>query len=155
MRQINNNSGGGSDDKSTVVYTWGIGTEGQLGHQKFEVSRSVTDLENVYTQEEPRRLIKSKKFTQIACGEQSMYAITNSGELFGWGADIMPKVKSNEPIMLPLPDGTKIVQVAAGPKHAAAIDSEGQVLSWGSGGSWFKGGGQLGHGSTSDISKPT
>lgn len=40
----------------------------------------------------------------------------------------------------------RIVEISAGSTHAAAIDEDGQVYTWGNGGSWWSGGGQLGHG---------
>ena len=42
--------------------------------------------------------------------------------------------------------GKRIVDVSAGSTHAAVIDEDGQIYTWGEGGSWWKGGGQLGHG---------
>ena len=42
--------------------------------------------------------------------------------------------------------GKRIVDISAGSTHAAAIDEDGQVYTWGNGGSWWSGGGQLGHG---------
>lgn len=76
--------------------------------------------------------------------------------MFGWGKDFLgPNSQSNEPVLLPIPDSKKkITCIAAGGKHAAAIDNDGNVLTWGFGGDWYKGGGQLGHGSTESYDKP-
>jgi len=138
------------------VFTWGVGTQGQLGHGKFQVQPGMLGLgESVYVQEEPRKLVKSKKFSQLAIGELFTLGLTHDGQVFGWGHGFLgPKSQSNEPVLLPTPSSTKITYVAAGAKHAAAIDSAGQVLTWGFGGDWYKGGGQLGHGTTDSHNEP-
>jgi len=96
--------------------------------------------------------MKSKRFAQVAVGGTFTYALTHDGDLFGWGKDFLKygdKVQSNEPVPIEIPEGKKIVSVSAGLKHCAAIDVDGQVYTWGEGGSWYSGGGQLGHGSRS------
>lgn len=141
---------------STAVFTWGVGTEGQLGHQKFQLTTQSMFEGQSYIQEEPRKLIKSKKFTQLAIGERFTLGLSQTGEIYGWGAGFLgSESASNEPVVLPLPNpAKKIVAIAAGSRHAAAIDSDGQVLTWGFGGDWYKGGGQLGHGSTEAVDHP-
>ena len=138
------------------MFTWGLGTDGQLGHKKFESKTGILG-DNYYTQEEPRKLMKSKRFAQIAVGGTFTFALTRDGDLFGWGKDFLKfgdKVQSNEPVKIEIPEGKKIVSVSAGLKHYAAIDIDGQVYTWGEGGSWFSGGGQLGHGSRSNEPYP-
>ena len=160
---------------STAVFTWGVGTEGQLGHGKFNLTPGMFD--QSYVQEDPRKLLKSKKFGQVAIGDKFMLGLTHDGDVFGWGQDFMGPVEaagsssssaaasasasssssppqSNEPLALPFPSGVKVKYIAAGTRHAAAIDTEGRVLTWGFGGDWYKGGGQLGHGSLDSLSKP-
>ena len=93
----------------------------------------------------------------MACGELFSLGLTDDGDLFGWGAGYEGEdTQSNTPVPLTLPEGgAKIEKIFAGAKHAAAIDANGDVLTWGFGGSWFKGGGQLGHGDTSSKVSPT
>lgn len=142
--------------KQTAVFSWGIGSEGQLGHQNFTVTTRVLGGEN-YIQMEPRRMVKSKRFSNVACGDSFSLGLTNAGELFGWGKGFAgEESQSNVPVPITLPSGAATIkEIFAGAKHAAAIDENGHVLTWGFGGSWFKGGGQLGHGDTSSKELPT
>ena len=139
---------------ATAVFTWGLGTNGQLGHGKFSLTMGMT--EQYYLQEEPRKLLKSKRFAQVAVGEQFMLGLTHEGDVYGWGSGFAAgaAAQSNEPVPLVFPAGVKIKHVAAGTKHAAAVDTKGQVLSWGFGGDWYKGGGQLGHGNLDAVASP-
>lgn len=110
-----------------------------------------------YLQEEPRKLLKSKRFQQLAVGDSFSLGLTNEGDLFGWGSGLVEfngqsKGGIKEPV--PLVVGEKITYIASGSKHAAFVNSAGQVFTWGHGGSWFSGGGQLGHNSTNSESKP-
>ena len=143
--------------KQTAVFTWGIGTEGQLGHQNFKVvTQGVLEGDN-YVQVEPRRMVKSKRFTQLACGDNFSLGLSEEGGLFGWGRGFEGEdSESTTPVPMQLPEGgDKLIKIIAGSKHAAAIDETGNVLTWGHGGSWFKGGGQLGHGDTTSKDSPT
>jgi alpha-tubulin suppressor-like RCC1 family protein len=42
---------------------------------------------------------------------------------------------------------TKIIDISTGANHSAAVDTNGAMYTWGHGGTWMKGGGQLGHNS--------
>jgi alpha-tubulin suppressor-like RCC1 family protein len=101
-------------------------------------------------------MVKSKRFTEVALGETFSIGLTDTGHLMGWGKGFAgEESQSNVPVPIPLPeDAPAITKVYAGAKHAAAIDADGQVLTWGFGGSWFKGGGQLGHGDTAHQEAP-
>lgn len=142
--------------KQTAVFSWGMGTDGQLGHQNFSLTSDVLGGEN-YIQLEPRRMVKSKRFSEVACGDSFSLGLTDNGDIFGWGRGFAgDDSQSNVPVSIALPSGASpIKKIFAGSKHAAAIDENGQVLTWGFGGSWFKGGGQLGHGDTSSKDVPT
>ena len=118
-----------------------MGTNGQLGHGKFSKAEGYSG--DYYIQEEPRRMLKSKTFTQVAVGGSYTLAINDTGHLFGWGEIFDPKIQSNIPQNLP---GDRTYKhVSAGKQHAAAVGTDGQVYTWGYGGGWFSGGGQLGH----------
>lgn len=146
----------------TVVYSWGSGTQGEIGHSKFELR--TTFFGKSYTQELPRKMLKTKRFSVLSPGEGYTLAVCNvTGKLFGWGQGDIVGTKEGvdgsltaEPRPIPLPSGVeKVVHVSSGPKHAAIIDQNGLVYTWGNGGSWLKGGGQLGHNSTKSFSTPT
>jgi alpha-tubulin suppressor-like RCC1 family protein len=113
--------------------------------------------QNYYNQDEPRKLVRSKRFSQIAIGGTFTIGLTHGGELLGWGTDFINYGKnemSNEPVLIDIAGGKKVISISAGMSHAAAIDEDGQVHSWGNGGSWLKGGGQLGHGTRSLEARP-
>jgi alpha-tubulin suppressor-like RCC1 family protein len=96
-----------------------------------------------YVQDVPRKLVKSKRFQNVAIGPHHTLAVTNTGDLFGWGKDFVAKASSNEPAPILVPD-VQFKSVACGYQHNAATSVDGQVYTWGHGGSWFSGGGQLG-----------
>lgn len=107
-----------------------------------------------YQQNEPRRLLKSKQYRDIAIGGTFTLATCSLGGLYGWGRGYLgAESSSNVPVRIPM-DKT-IVKVSAGLSHAGAIDSDGLLYTWGSGGRWYLGGGQLGHGSKENIETPT
>ena len=69
--------------------------------------------------------------------------LTSSGEVLIWGTFL--SLKSNEPVPLQVPTDKKIVFISSGSSHIALVDEDGSVFTFGEGGSWFRGGGQLGH----------
>lgn len=100
-----------------------------------------------YIQEEPRKMIKSKRFQNIAVGNGFSIGLTRTGELFGWGERSVVKHDSpSENILEPIPItlDMKFKNVAAGNKHAAAVDTNGRLWTWGDNGGWYRGGGMLG-----------
>ena len=103
-------------------------------------------MEDVYIQNEPRKLVRSKRFKNVCMGETFTLGLTTNGHLFGWGKGFInhsTEAQSNEPV--PIMDAAvQIASISAGPQHAAAVDVSGQVYTWGHGGSWLSGGGQLG-----------
>lgn len=135
---------------SVALFTWGVGSDGQMGHSKFHSENTVLG-GKVYIQEEPRRLIRSKSFVSVAIGGTYTLAVNDSGNLFGFG-DIFGKDKNKTPEII-CPD-TTFTHVAAGTKHAAAVDTNGNVHTWGCGGGWYAGGGQLGHNSYDAVAAP-
>ena len=97
-----------------------------------------------YEQIEPRRLIKSKKYFQLALGGTFTLALSREGgTLYGWGKNFAGKSESLEPVVID--SSVEYTKVAAGNSHAAIIDKAGMLYTWGNGGSWYKGGGQLGN----------
>lgn len=143
------------------IYSWGIGTNGQLGHAKFEKNRSnVLTTEDDYIQKVPRRILKSKEFEKIECGSHTSFALDNAGRLFGWG-NLENVGKFTDKVMEPtaIDLDRKFTSVAAGESHYAAIDDKGLVYTWGRGSfgnTWFtKTGGLLGHGDNESVRLPT
>jgi hypothetical protein len=145
-----------SSGEETTLFSWGIGTDGQLGHGRFQKSSGTLGSQE-YVQEEPRKLIKSKRFKAVAPGTGFTLGLSHDGELFGWGSEFLKGCQSNEPTLISVPfvnSGAKIVSISAGDKHACVVDSDGYPYSWGYGGSWFSGGGMLGHGDKVAVDEP-
>jgi len=140
------------DLPSQRVYSWGVGSYGQLGHPSFDEAIGVLG-DKSYIQDEPRKLAKSGSFTQLACGVDYTLALDKDGSLYGWGTGFTGgDQKSLTPVAIPTP--AAFVKIAAGTRHAAAIDGEGNVYTWGKEGDWMRGGGQLGHNSTESVEYP-
>jgi alpha-tubulin suppressor-like RCC1 family protein len=141
---------------TTVAYSWGIGTSGELGHANFKKETSIAG--DIYVQITPRKILKSKRFTTFAVGSKYSIALDTEGRLFHWGQSPTAKFQSNEPTLLD--DSVRYKKISCGPTHAAAIDADGSVYTWGSNGSalfnlsFFGAGGYLGHGNTSPQEKP-
>ena len=84
------------------MFTWGLGTDGQLGHKKIEFKTGA--LGKYYIQEVPRRLVKSRRFRRIAVGNTSTIAVTHDGQLFGWGVNFIGGNHSSlEPVPIEVP----------------------------------------------------
>ena len=152
-------SSSSSSERQTAVFTWGLGTMGQLGHEKFPLTKSSFLGTENYFQDTPRRLVRSKQYTAISCGNSYTLGLTESGEIFGWGKGFAGEdSQSNTPVKIDTSAATKrgrrIKSIIAGPRHMAAIDNEGSVLTWGHNGGWYDGGGQLGHGGVSSAEAP-
>jgi len=113
-----------------------------------------------YFQDAPRRLVKSKQYTALSCGNSYTLGLTDAGLVYGWGRGFAGEDSES---LVPVPidisavtyRGRKVVKVVAGPRHCAAIDNKGSVLTWGNNGGWYEGGGQLGHGDTESVDVPT
>ena len=120
-------------NSNIINYSWGVGTQGQLGYGNFELTQGF--FESSYVQTEPKKLSQSKKFSKIAVGDGftlGLCAATNN--LYGWGQGQVVGVKENEksgtvtadPRLIPMPSNDiKIVDIVAGARHAAVIDSNG------------------------------
>lgn len=147
-------------ERSTAVFNWGMGTQGQLGHEKIAlVKAGFLGTEN-YFQDAPRRLVRSKQYTELSCGNSYTLGLTDTGEVHGWGKGFSgDDSESLVPVAIDMSAARdrdrKIVKVVAGPRHCAAIDNQGSVLTWGDNGGWYEGGGQLGHGDTQAVAVPT
>jgi alpha-tubulin suppressor-like RCC1 family protein len=152
----------------STVYSWGVGSNGQLGHTKFKMNRRSIDGGMSYVQTLPRRVAGSSDldFQQLALGENFSVGISSKGYLYGWGRfwglKNQAEIDVLEPVVL-LTD-TKFSKVSAGKTHAAAISTEGQIYTFGayekaeSGFFSFLGagpkGGWLGHGDDTNCDVP-
>ncbi|XP_078673987.1 RCC1-like G exchanging factor-like protein [Branchiostoma floridae x Branchiostoma belcheri] len=113
------------------VYSCGWGADGQtgLGHYK--------------TEHQPTRLlgdIEGEKITQVATFADCCLAVSEKGDLFGWGnseynqlASVIDTTQVNIPRLLPFDYIGKAVQVAVGGTICAVLNDQGQVYVWGYG----------------------
>ncbi|KAL2836041.1 regulator of chromosome condensation 1/beta-lactamase-inhibitor protein II [Aspergillus pseudoustus] len=79
-------------------------------------------------------------FVQVAAGDSSSFALTDEGQVYGWGTfrsndgilgfDAATRVQ-NTPTLLP--DLKRIKHVVCGDNHVLALNIRGSVFSWGSG----------------------
>lgn len=130
-----------------LVYTWGQGRYGQLGHGD-ESDRIVP---------QPVRGINGK----VKAVSASFYhnaAITTSGHLFTWGDGKDGKLGHNDNAGRLFPSivasfvdrGLHVIAAQAGGSHSVALTSYHQVYTFG-----FGGNGRLGHGTDNDQWVPT
>lgn len=125
------------------IYSWGTGLSGELG------------LAYIPKQDRPAKIEKvSCKFKAISVGQEHALAISESGDLYVWGANDCGQLGTGD--LKPVDRPTKIAiaqkfsQVAAGAKHSLALTDHGLIFVWG--GNWA---GQLGNSSTEAVLTPT
>ncbi|KAF1788185.1 Regulator of chromosome condensation 1/beta-lactamase-inhibitor protein II [Phytophthora cactorum] len=142
-----------------VVYTWGNGTLGQLGHGPVVKS----GIRNAYEELTPKLVeaLEGKAITNVEFGASHSAAIDVDGRLYVWGSNEYSKLglgESSEMETLPREvealKGIKIVDVSCGDYFTAAVDEDGKMYSWGWGGSTMKGAGGLGHAGGKDEPTP-
>lgn len=124
------------------LYSWGTGLSGELG------------LAYIPKQEAPAKLQKvACKFKAISVGQEHALAISESGDIYVWGANDFGQLGTGD--MKPLDRPTKLkiaqkfVQVSAGAKHSLALTDHGLIYVWGA--AWA---GQLGNSSTETVLAP-
>ena len=129
------------------LYTWGLGTSGQLGHGSMDNM----DTPNVI------QLLQGKNVVLAVGGEDNSGCVTDTGDLYTWGAGEMGKLGHGSGMtssLLPrlirgdLQD-KNVKQLSLGLGHTAVIVNQGTLYSWGAG--WF---GRLGHGDTNNVYVP-
>ncbi|PYH47269.1 RCC1 domain-containing protein [Aspergillus saccharolyticus JOP 1030-1] len=141
------------------ILTWGVNDQGALGrdtdweggYKDVGESRSDSDLdsdegtglnphESVPTAIPSDAFPHGTVFVQVAAGDSSSFALTDEGQVYGWGT-----FRSNDGILgfdpnhkiqavpLHIPSLKKIKHLVCGDNHALALDEQGAVFSWGSG----------------------
>jgi len=127
-------------DTSQKVWAWGINSSGELGS-------STSDLCFSYECSTTPVLVDSlSNIARVHSGTYQSYAITNNGELWGWGSDnssqlgigtalnanITPKrvCAVGEPTYCTNYLGG-ITAIAGGSGHTLALNSSGNVIAWG------------------------
>ncbi|KOO52905.1 putative e3 ubiquitin-protein ligase herc3 [Chrysochromulina tobinii] len=110
-----------------MLYTWGRGRHGVLGHGDDE--RDV---------ELPRLVSAAPRLKQIACGELHCVGLATDGGVFTWGCGLMGALGHGElgTCHVPTPvaglrKAGPMIEVAAGRSHSLALSASGDVYSWG------------------------
>ncbi|CAM6112493.1 unnamed protein product [Calypogeia fissa] len=129
-----------------VIYTWGSGSHGQLGHGDTVEQSQPLQIES---------LSSIGVVTQVATGASYTLALMDNGDLysFGYGANYClghdDSASEWQPRRVALDENCFFTSVAAADEHSVAIDSQGQVYTWGKGYC-----GPLGHGVEDDVREP-
>ena len=123
------------------VWTFGLGDEGQLGHNS-------TDDEYI-----PKAIKGFNNIIQVSCRGSHTAMIDSKNQVwtFGWGkkGQLGHNDTSNELIPKAIEGFNNIIQVSCGGRHTAMIDATGQIWTWGNGRD-----GRLGHGNTDKVLIP-
>uniref|UniRef100_A0A7N0VMZ6 RCC1-like domain-containing protein n=1 Tax=Kalanchoe fedtschenkoi TaxID=63787 RepID=A0A7N0VMZ6_KALFE len=119
------------------VWSWGAGTEGQLGTGKLE--------DELFPQQ--IHFPSGDSIAQLACGGAHTIALTSRGKVLTWGRGTSGQlghgemVNSLKPKLLEALTGYVVVHVAAGWSHSGFVTDTGILYTCGDGSF-----GQLGHG---------
>lgn len=140
------------------VYTCGLGNKGRLGYTKTKYEMESSESDAWFTPKPVRvRFPDKAKIARISCGADHTLAITDKGELYGWGVGQYGNLGTGEnndefdPVKITI--GSKesfVVHCAAGGKHSLACTKNGNCYAWGHNGS-----GRLGHGHSRAVMTPT
>lgn len=139
-------------DADGKIYSWGVGTQGQLGNATNNTVTSPVEVTMTGVLSGKRMVAASAKGTHVL-------ALDDTGKVYAWGAGGNgalgngSNANSNIPVEVTstgvLQDRV-ISQVAAGANYlSVALDTTGRVYSWGLGTS-----GQLGNGAVSSSATP-
>lgn len=112
------------------VYTCGNNSHGQLGDGTV-VAKSIPVM--------VQGLPTGKRWKQVACGSQYSLALSEDGDLYGWGSNTLgqlsgaPSSAVSTPVLLNNKNSfpVKIREVSAGESFVLAVDYNGKMYSWG------------------------
>jgi len=82
--------------------------------------------------------LKGKRVVDIACGQQHSLAVTDNGEVYGWGLNVFGQLGLGDtkdrlvPAQLTGLKDHFITSVACGSEHSIALTDQGKVFTWGS-----------------------
>ena len=91
----------------TALFTWGTGSVGQLGHERFKLTKTDWGMgATEYVQALPRRVVPSKEIASISCGNTYSLGLTYGGHVLGWGQGFAgADSQSNTPVPLDISAG--------------------------------------------------
>jgi alpha-tubulin suppressor-like RCC1 family protein len=134
-----------SAERSSSLYSWGMGSHGQLGtgNESNAASPMLVDA------------AEGVEIATISAGGHCSAFITERGDLFTWGngndGQLGHGSEVNESLPRQVMASTPIrwSQVSCGRRHMAAVDTDGHAYSWG-----FGKRGRLGHGNNKSVPSP-
>ena len=131
------------------MYTWGLGTKGQLGHGEDQLDIAVTKPKLV-------EALASQEIIDVACGGYHTAVITANGSVYcfgdgqygqlGFGTGIK---LAGFPRAITMPENKKVIMVSCGESHTAALTDSFQICTWG-----LASNGRLGHDFSKDKLAP-
>ena len=135
---------------SGQVFSWGAGSLGQLGDGST-ASSTVPVPVTFPTGPGGAPVV----ITAVTAASAHALALTSTGAVFAWGADVFGQLGSGgaTPVDVPtpvsVPTGVTFTAIAAGGDHSLGLTATGQVLAWGANNY-----GQLGDGTTASHATP-
>lgn len=126
------------------VYTWGRGTDGQLGRR---FSSRVVDWKKEGLI--PQKVANLKNIVDIGSGSNHSFAIERTGRVYGWGFNNAGQIGVVDDageyesaydfaitvavpsLVKSLVDVPRITQIAGGNFHSIAVTEDGKCLAWG------------------------
>ncbi|XP_019343662.1 probable E3 ubiquitin-protein ligase HERC6 isoform X5 [Alligator mississippiensis] len=111
------------------VFSWGAGSEGQLGTGEFEEQSFI-----------PKKIdgLSNHRVLQVTCGHYHSLALTQDGRVFSWGQNGHGQLGLGKefpsqaiPQQVVSLNGIPLAQVAAGGAHSFALSLSGVVYGWG------------------------
>ncbi|RAK84264.1 Ran exchange factor Prp20/Pim1, partial [Aspergillus costaricaensis CBS 115574] len=141
------------------ILTWGVNDQGALGrdttwdggYKDIDKADNESDSdsdddialnphESTPTAIPSEAFPKDTVFVEVAAGDSSSFALTDDGQVYGWGTfrsndGILGFDATNKVQLTPslIPSLKKIKHLACGDNHVLALNEKGAVFSWGSG----------------------
>lgn len=118
--------------KTGTVYSCGLGSDGQTGLGHYQSIGQASQVKGA---------IEGEKIVQIACSGDCVLALSDKGDVFGWGnseynqlALITDHTQVNVPKNIPISASCgKIIKVASGGSICGFLNESGEVFTWGYG----------------------
>jgi alpha-tubulin suppressor-like RCC1 family protein len=129
------------------LWSWGLGTNGQLGDNVTVTNRSTSSPGTVFA--------GATNWKTVDCGSNSAAGIRQDGSLWTWGNNAVGQLGSGNTTARSSPQttaGTNLttwVKISCGSSHLAAIQNNGSLWTWGEGTY-----GKLGSNATTNRSSP-
>ncbi|WCJ21785.1 Regulator of chromosome condensation (RCC1) family protein [Euphorbia peplus] len=136
------------EEEEEEVWSWGAGTDGQLGTEKLQDELLPQLLHLLYPS-------SAGPISTLACGGAHVIALTSAGKVLSWGRGSSGQLghgdllNSLNPKLITLLDDYFITQVSAGWSHSGFVSDKGCLFTCGDGSF-----GQLGHGDYQSYNTP-